>query len=64
MLRLDFRDGTYLCMIHNNGITLDMCVTFILSNSLRMENLKMKKVMIASDFGEYVYYFEQERKCK
>lgn len=29
--------------------------------SLRMENLKMKKVMIASDFGEYGYYF-QERK--
>ena len=30
--------------------------------SLRMENLKIKKVMIASDFGEYGYYFEQERK--
>ena len=31
-------------------------------DSLRMENLKIKKVMIASDFGEYGYYFEQERK--
>ena len=39
MLRLNLRDGTYLCVIHDNGITLDMSMTFIFSNCLRMKNL-------------------------
>ena len=28
MLRLNLRDGTYLCVIHDNGITLDMSFLF------------------------------------
>ena len=36
---INLGDGSYLCMIHNDRVTLDMCVTFCISNCLWMEHL-------------------------
>ena len=35
----DFRNRTHLCMVHDNGITLDMRLTFAVSDCIRMEGL-------------------------
>ena len=40
MLCLDLRYGAYLCMIHDDGITLDMGMALVLSDGSRMEHLR------------------------
>lgn len=37
--RADLRDGADLGVIHNNGVTLDMGLAFVVSDRLRVECL-------------------------